>query len=88
MAYNIFFIQQFAPGVPLELKMPSWVPFPSVWAYLAGAILLAAGIALALNKKSRMAAASIGALMTVLTLFPYLRYVGPRPRRRRRSMKG
>jgi len=27
---------------------------------------------LALNKKPRMAAASIGALMTVLTLFPYL----------------
>ena len=67
-----FLHPDFAPGVPLELKMPSWVPFPSVWAYLAGAILLAAGIALALNKKPRMAAASIGALMTVLTLFPYL----------------
>ena len=52
--------------------MPSWVPFPSVWGYLAGAVLLAAGILLALNKKPRMAAASIGALMTVLTLFPYL----------------
>jgi uncharacterized membrane protein len=62
----------FAPGVPLEKVMPSWVPLPSVWAYLAGAILLISGILLALNKKSRMAAASIGALMTVLTLFPYL----------------
>ena len=50
--------------------MPSWVPLPSLWAYLAGAVLLAAGIALALNKKSRVAAASIGALMTVLTLSP------------------
>ena len=67
-----FLHPQFAPGVPLELMMPSWVPFPSVWGYLAGAVLLAAGIALALNKKPRMAAASIGALMTVLTLFPYL----------------
>ena len=36
------------------------------------AILMAAGIGLALNKQSRMAAASIGALMTVLTLFLYL----------------
>ena len=62
----------FAPGVPLELKMPSWVPLPGVWAYLAGGVLLAAGIGLALNKKSRMAAASIGALMTVLTLFLYM----------------
>ncbi len=67
-----FLRPQFAPGVPLELKMPSWVPLPSLWAYLAGAVLLAAGFALALNKKSRMAAASIGALMAVLTLFPYL----------------
>src|SRR5271165_6688647 len=67
-----FLHPDFAPGVPLELKMPSWVPLPSLWAYLAGAVLLAAGIALALNKKPRMAAASFGALMTVLTLFPYL----------------
>ncbi len=67
-----FLHPQFAPGVPLELVTPSWVPFPSVWAYLAGAILLAAGIGLALNKQSRMAAASIGALMTVLTLFLYV----------------
>jgi uncharacterized membrane protein len=62
----------FAPGVPLELVAPSWVPFPRLWGYLAGAILLAAGIGLALNKRPRLAAASIGALMTVLTLFPYL----------------
>jgi uncharacterized membrane protein len=67
-----FLHPEFAPGVPLEEMTPSWVPFPSVWGYLVGAILLAAGIALALNKKSRIAAASIGALMTVLTLFLYL----------------
>jgi len=60
------------PDIPLEKMTPSWVPFPSVWGYLAGAILLAAGIALALNKKSRMAAVSIGALMTAVTLFLYL----------------
>jgi len=67
-----FLHPEFAPGVPLELMTPSWIPFPSLWGYLAGAILLAAGIGLALNKKSRIAAASIGALMTALTLFLYL----------------
>ncbi|MGA9568032.1 MAG: DoxX family protein, partial [Candidatus Korobacteraceae bacterium] len=67
-----FLHPDFAPGVPLELKMPSWVPLPSLWAYLTGAVLLTAGIALALNKKPRIAAASIGALMTVLTVCPYL----------------
>ncbi len=71
-AVQHFLHPEFAPGVPLEMMTPSWVPFPSVWAYLAGAILLAAGIGLALNKNSRIAAASIGALMTVLTLFLYL----------------
>jgi uncharacterized membrane protein len=71
-AVQHFLHPQLAPGVPLEKVMPSWAPLPGVWAYLAGAILLISGILLALNKKSRMAAASIGALMTVLTLFPYL----------------
>ena len=71
-AVQHFLHPEFAPGVPLEKMTPSWVPFPSVWGYLAGAILLAAGIGLALNKHSRIAAASIGALMTALTLFLYL----------------
>jgi len=71
-AVEHFLHPQFAPGVPLELKTPPWVPVPSVWAYLTGAILLAAGISLALNKNSRIAAASIGALMTALTLSLYL----------------
>jgi uncharacterized membrane protein len=61
-----------APGIPLPMMTPTWVPFPNLWAYLAGAILLAAGIALALNKKPRIAATSIGALMTTLTVFLYL----------------
>lgn len=61
-----------APGVPLEKLSPSWVPFPSGWGYLSGAILLVAGLGLILNRKARIAAASIGALMTVLTLFLYL----------------
>ena len=67
-----FLHPKFAPGIPLETMTPSWVPFPGVWGYLAGAILMTAGIGLALNKQSRIAAASIGGLMTVLTVFLYL----------------
>lgn len=67
-----FLHPEFAPGFPLELITPSWVLLPRLWGYLTGAILLAAGIALALNKTSRIAATSIGALMTALTLFLYL----------------
>jgi uncharacterized membrane protein len=71
-AIQHFLHPQFVPGVPLQKMTPSWVPFPGAWGYLAGAILLAAGIALALNNHARVAAASIGALMTALTLFLYL----------------
>jgi uncharacterized membrane protein len=60
------------PDIPLEKMTPSWVPFPSLWGYLAGAVLLAAGIGLALNTKPRIAATSIGAFMTAVTLFLYL----------------
>ncbi len=71
-AVEHFLHPEFAPGVPLAKMTPAWIPFPNVWGYLAGAILLAAGISLALNKQSRTAAASIGALMTFLTAIPYL----------------
>lgn len=60
------------PDIPLEKLTPSWVPFPSAWGYLGGAVLLAAGIALALNAKPRIAATSIGAWMTAVTLFLYV----------------
>jgi uncharacterized membrane protein len=67
-----FLHPEVVPDIPLQKLTPSWVPLPSLWGYFAGAVLLAAGIGLALNKKSRMAATSIGALMTAVTLFLYL----------------
>lgn len=60
-----------APGLPLPKLTPAWVPFPPLWGYLTGAILLLSGIALLLNKKSRQAATAIGLTMTVCTLFLY-----------------
>jgi uncharacterized membrane protein len=71
-AIEHFLHPQFAPGVPLEKMTPAWVPFHSFWAYLVGAILLIAGAAMLFNKKSRIAAASVGLVMTLLTLFLYL----------------
>lgn len=62
----------FAPGVPAEMPTPSWVPIPKFWGYLTGSVLLLAGIPLALDRKPRMAAVVIGALMTALTLFLYV----------------
>ncbi len=60
-----------APGVPLEKQTPAWVPLPHLWAYLVGAILLVAGVAILLNKRSRTAAAFVGLVMTLITVFLY-----------------
>jgi uncharacterized membrane protein len=67
-----FLHPEFAPGVPLPRPTPSWVPLGPFWDYLTGAILLIAGVALLINWKARPAAASIGLLMTILTLLLYV----------------
>ncbi|HEX3967755.1 MAG TPA: DoxX family membrane protein [Edaphobacter sp.] len=61
-----------APGIPLAKLTPAWVPFPPLWGYLTGAILLISGIMLLLNKESRKAATAIGLTMSVITLVLYL----------------
>jgi uncharacterized membrane protein len=59
------------PGVPDSKLTPDWIPLHTFWGYPVGAILLVAGTALLVNKKAHTAAASIGALMTLLTLVLY-----------------
>lgn len=71
-AVQHFLYPEFAPGVPLEKVSPPWVPFPVMAGYVAGGILMAGGVALALGIRSRVAAASIGGLMSALTVFLYL----------------
>ncbi len=71
-AIQHFLHPEFAPGVPLLKATPGWVPFPLFWGYLTGAILLVAGAALLIDRTARLAAASIGLLMTILTLLLYV----------------
>ncbi|MGA8026635.1 MAG: hypothetical protein WB992_05775 [Bryobacteraceae bacterium] len=71
-AFEHFLHPTFAPGVPLSKVTPAWVPFRPLWGYLTGAILLLAGAALLIDKRPRTAAASIGLLMTLLTVFLYV----------------
>jgi uncharacterized membrane protein len=61
-----------APGVPDGKLTPAWVPFHALWGYPVGAFLLVAGTALLINIKPRTAAACIGVLMVLLTIFLYL----------------
>jgi uncharacterized membrane protein len=60
-----------APGVPLEKMTPNWVPFPQLWAYAVGALLLIAGAGMLFNRQSRLAGAWVGTVMTLLTVFLY-----------------
>lgn len=66
-----FMHPEFAPGVPLPKLTPHWVPLPLFWAYLVGTVLLIGGIAIVLNKRSRMAATYVGLVVTLLTLLLY-----------------
>ena len=59
-------------GVPLEKLMPAWVLSPRSWAWTAGLVLIAAGTALLLNRKARLAAALVGLEMTLLTVLLYV----------------
>jgi uncharacterized membrane protein YphA (DoxX/SURF4 family) len=59
------------PGVPLEKLMPVWIPGRLLIGYLTGAILLVAGASILLGKKTRMAAAYLGAWIVLLVLFIY-----------------
>jgi uncharacterized membrane protein YphA (DoxX/SURF4 family) len=62
---------RFAPGVPLPKVTPAWVPLPAFWGYLAGVVLVVAGVAILLNRRARLAATVVGVLMTLLTFLLY-----------------
>jgi uncharacterized membrane protein len=59
------------PGVPLEKLMPAWIPGHALISYLTGSILVAAGGAMLLGKKTRMAATYLGTWILLLVAFIY-----------------
>jgi uncharacterized membrane protein len=59
------------PGVPLEKLTPAWIPGRLLIGYLTGAILLVAGAAILLDKKTRIAATYLGTWIVLLVLFIY-----------------
>ena len=59
------------PGVPLEKLMPTWIPGRVLISYLTGAILLVAGAAILLGKKTRLAATYLGTWIVLLVVFIY-----------------
>ncbi len=71
-AIQHFLFPQFVPGVPLEKLTPAWVPAPTLLSYFIGITLLLAGIGLFFRRTIRIAAASLGIVLLLLTAFFYV----------------
>ena len=71
-AIQHFLFPRFVPGVPLEKMIPAWVPAPTLLAYIVGATLLATGVGLMIRRTRRIAAATAGAVLVLLTIFFYV----------------
>jgi uncharacterized membrane protein YphA (DoxX/SURF4 family)/uncharacterized membrane protein len=60
------------PGVPLEMVTPTYIHGHAFWTYLAAVIYLVAGVPLLIGKKTRLAAAWIGAAVLLVVLAVYV----------------
>jgi uncharacterized membrane protein len=61
-----------APGVPLAKLMPPWLPLHSLWAFLAGAVFVVAGVCLIINKEVRPAATWLGLTILLIEFVVYV----------------
>jgi len=59
------------PGIPLEKLMSDWIPARPLIGYLTAAILVAAGVAILLARKTRMAATYLGTWIALLVVLVY-----------------
>jgi len=59
------------PGVPLQKQMPTWVPAREFIDYLTGAFLIVGGVCFLLRRKTRLAAAYLGAWIVLLVAVIY-----------------
>jgi uncharacterized membrane protein YphA (DoxX/SURF4 family) len=60
-----------ALGVPLEKLTPAWIPGRLLIGYLTGAILVVAGAAILLARKTRLAATYLGTWILLVVVFVY-----------------
>ena len=63
---------EYVPGIPLQKLTPDWIPGRIFLSYFVGVILILAGVCLLVNKKTRMAATSLGLTILLTVLWIYL----------------
>jgi uncharacterized membrane protein len=74
-----FLHPQFVPVIPLEMQMPSWLPFHPLWAYGVGAAEVAAGLAMLANWRARVATTLLGLVVCVVVVLVYLPILTVKP---------
>jgi len=62
----------FAPGVPLPMRTPAWVPLRALWGDVMGALLLVAGASALFHRYVRFAAALLGVALLLAILVIYI----------------
>jgi len=70
----------YVPGIPLQKLTPEWIHGRIVLSHFVGVILILAGVCLLLNKKTRMAATSLGLTILLTVLWIYLPMLLAAPR--------
>jgi uncharacterized membrane protein YphA (DoxX/SURF4 family) len=70
----------YVPGVPLQKLTPEWIPGRIFLSYFVGVMLILAGVCLLLNKKTRIAATSLGLTILLTVLWIYLPMLAAAPR--------
>jgi uncharacterized membrane protein len=63
---------EYVPGIPLQKLTPDWIPGRIFLSYFVGVILILAGVCLLVNKKTRLAATSLGLTILLTVLWIYL----------------
>lgn len=76
-AVEHFLHPEHVPGVPLERLTPAWALAPRAWGYAIGAVLLASGALMLVNRWARQAAAWLGIAVTVAVIVIYAPMVIP-----------
>ncbi len=70
-AVEHFLHPNYVVGLPLQKTTPAWMPLPHLWAYVTGAALLVAGVAILTNRYTRAAALWAGLWIVLVTFCFY-----------------
>jgi len=72
LPFGIFGLMHFMAGADMAGMVPSFLPAPVIWVYLAGAGMLAACISILIGKMAKMASLLLGVLLIIYVLTIHL----------------